>query len=298
MNQARRLLKKGKQALPDLSAGRSLSWKTGLVMLGVLSGCLVVVLMHKKVYEVFLQHQQYRVPMNRFHTASLSDWSDQVTRRVLDDIHGSSVSLLDPDGLREMKKRYEASPWVRTVHRIERKGLKKVKVRAELRRPVAVVSDDQGHWYIVDRYGVRLPGTYTAPPVRFGTVYRVNGFTGTPPASGERWSARPVRAAASLAYRLVTSDLRDRLDIAGIEVRGSHRDWEQGRGQLVFRTRRDVRVIWGGSGDQRSPWEPDADQKLKNLRLILRGSPNLRGLDQVKLQFGDPIISLHEQPRR
>ncbi len=292
MNQARRFLRQGKRILPDVSRVRQWNWHVILTTLGVALFSLVVVLMHKKVYAILMHQKEYRVPMDRLRTAKLDPWADQVTRKVLKDVHGPPVNIMKQDALEEIQRRYESSPWVRRVNRVERRGHESVKVKAELRRPAAAVSDRKGRWYLVDRYGVRLPGTYTSPPSSFGTVFRISGFAGSPPAPGEQWDARPVPAASSLAYRLLNSGIHKKLEVTRIEINGSRNDWEKGRGELVFHTRSNVQVVWGRAERQRGPWEPDAARKLRNLRLVLRGAPDLTGLEQVKLQYDDPVISL------
>ncbi len=273
---------------------RKLNWNAILTTSCCLMLGFVVVIMHKKIYDVMMNDPSYQLNMDQLQAASFPDWADgRVKRDVQEQLaSGSSLSVYDTHFLRKLTSRYEASKWVRDVRSIERRGLDGIKVALELRRPVAVIADRSGHKYLVDRKGVRLPGTYDTIPERFGTVYRIKGQALRVPEPGNAWNSGRIRAAVSVAAHLQRSQLSKALRVRYLELDGTVEDWRNGNGQIIIRTSNDKSVVWGGTEELGNPWEPSPNRKLKNLRRVLRGAPDLRGLKTVKLQFSDPIVSM------
>lgn len=273
---------------------RNLNWGAILTTACCLMFGLVVVVMHKKMYEVMMHDPSYQLKMDQLQAASFPDWA---SGRVKEDVQqklasGPSLSIYDAQFLRKLTARYEASTWVRDVRSIKRRGLDGVKVTLELRRPVAVIADRQGRTFLVDRKGVRLPGTYRNIPERFGTVYRIKGHALKVPEPGKAWKSGRIKAAVTVAAHLQRSKLSRVLRVRYLELDGSVEDWRKGNGQIIIRTSNNKSVVWGGTEEHGNPWEPSPNRKLKNLRRVLRGAPDLVGLKTVKLQFSDPIVSM------
>ncbi len=291
MNTAKRLWKRSIESLPYPAWFDRVNWKAvGAGTLGFFF-ILVVVLMHRKVYGLFLKKPEYQVNFGSLTTAQLPSWAgERVRSSIQKDLSGKQVSLLDDRMAERVREVYEQNPWVREVKSVSR-TLDGVNVKAELRKPVAAIRGPGTRWYLVDRSGTRLPGAYRNFPDQFGNVYLVTGFTTTPPDPGETWNDPRVPNAARLAAVLKYTGINEKMDINKLQVKGNDADWNNGRGQIIIRTEENVPVYWGRPPGQGGPGEPDVKQKLENLRRVLQGAPDLIGLKKVKLQYRHPIIS-------
>lgn len=293
MRQTKRIYQKGKRLIRSMGPPRDLNWNAILTTTGVMVFGLVVVLMHKKIYEMMMHSEAYQIRVQKLHAAHFPDWADgKVKESIQKDLSGPSISMYDPNLLVKVKQRYESSRWVRRVRTINRNGLTGVRVKLELRRPAAYITDREGRKYLIDRKGVRVPGVYNDIPDAFGSVYRIQAYATSTPESGEKWRSDRLQDAAYVAAVLQKTNLDRVLDVERIVLKGSARDWKQNEGRIILRTKNQKSVIWGGANKDDAPWEPSPRAKLKNLQTVLKGAPNLTGVKEVKLQFDDPIVSL------
>lgn len=186
---------------------------------------------------------------------------------VAAEIHGQP---LDGNALARAVGVLRHSPWVETVHRVERRSLDEVVVRADYRRPVAMVETRDGY-HLVDAFAVRLPGVYHPSHRRQLHLPLIVGLRTAQPLVGEVWADDTLRA--GLALRRVLAQTTILQEIASIDV--SHHD-ERGRTRLVLWTdqgrdlARSPHVIWGLPPGAESPYEPDLATKIARLAVVIR----------------------------
>jgi len=224
-----------------------------------------------------------------------------LTRRDLDEIRSvfaqlPSFSVFDP-GIRDrLEQAIRSSPWVRAVRRVERDLPDVAELTLEIRKPIAWVARGGRH-YLVDRHGVRLPGSYVRPVTGFEHPMPVihGDRLASPPAAGEKWEDDALREGIAMAielYRLYASPLGDQVRIEQIDVSGVGRRRE-GHSEIVLVTGSGVSIEWGSSPLYEGFGELSTERKLDNLALLCQGFPRLHGTGgRVSVRWDQPNVFL------
>ncbi len=137
------------------------------------------------------------------------DLPDELVEFARDDLYGSVSGLMSADWTddalcREMAARVEAVSWVAQVEYARRRGDGRFEVSCRYRRPFAMTQDGR-EFFLVDREGVRLPGSYqydSAWPL-------IQGASAPVPDAGQPWPGKDMKAG------LTVIDLIARMPFAG-----------------------------------------------------------------------------------
>lgn len=195
-------------------------------------------------------------------------------------------------------ERLAGSAWVAAVRRVSKQSDGRVKVRAEFRKPFAMIERD-GIAYLVDQEGVRLPLQYASSGLNRGGWLAIRGVASRVPELGRPWPGDDVAGGLKLARFLYRAETAGRTpfrdEIRAIDVRnfdGRKSQWA-GRLQLVTINPRSY-IHWGLPPGEEYDIESSAELKLAMLgelylaegHLPDQGPIDLRAEDGIAL--GDP----------
>lgn len=274
-----------------------LAWfmsKIGLTVAIVAVGSLLVMLVHRRIYAHLLNDETYMVNLEEFAIVTKPSWAGVGIERALTRVAPlrGKVSIFDEALVPRLVEYYESNPWVARVIAIEKEYPATVRVRLQLRRPLAAI-ESRGNCYLVDRQGVRLPGKYVydnLPRLPF-YVPKVVGVTSLPPEPGRRWDDPAVAAGTSVAEILVSEGLDKALRIVAIDVTNVDGRVNKAESEIVIWAEDNVPIQWGRAPNTNRFGELSVEQKVRNLKLVLMASPRLRGLKLVKVQFQRPTVA-------
>ena len=94
------------------------------------------------------------------------------------------------------------SGWVEKVHYVRRTGGGEFQISCRYRKPLAMVQHESG-FFLVERSGVRLPGTYRYDPAWL----LLQGIQQPPPSAGSRWVGEDLQAGLAVADVLLAEPL-------------------------------------------------------------------------------------------
>ena len=260
----------------------------------------LLLLVHRKVYDNFLNNNRYSIDFSNYNIAANPNWliDDEVKDSVNETMVCSiKASLFDNTLIPKLREHYAANPWVKEIKTIERRLPNDVKINLELRRPyVAIVKTYKGKdtYYLVDKNSVRLPGEYKTAPAMPLSLPIVTGIRNNPPVAGEMWKDKGLHSALDIVANLEANKLLEPLqlnyiDVANIEGKRNPRETE-----IVMWTKSKVRIEWGRNPATEKFGELAMADKIKNIKLVLEVCPELNGIKYIKVQFDQPYIALEK----
>lgn len=197
-------------------------------------------------------------------TVAFVDLPGELAGLAQADLHDAVAELLARDWTddrlsRQMAMQVESSGWVARVHYVRRTGVARFEVSAAYRLPVAMVQQNS-EFLLVDRAGVRLPGTYLYDPV----WKLVQGVVGPAPVAGTRWDSHGLRAGLTIVAALAQEPFGDQITAVLAGNVGGRRDPAKTHIELAT-DRAGGRIHWGSApGDEIE--ENTVEQKLAILR--------------------------------
>jgi hypothetical protein len=220
-------------------------------------------------------------PECRLELADVPEWLQnaqgeliQFEIRRMVGLHPRTV-LSDPSVCPWVEQQMRRSPWVKTVTRVSKYASGVVRAWAEYRRPLAFVQVGDTV-YLVDRDGVRLPGSYTLEEaVRtdkdiWNDWLRITGVSGSLPEEGQAWTGRDIACGLALVQFLREAQpgglipFRHLLRTIDVSNVGNLR---HPYGELQIRTIHPRSVIaWGVPLGEEAGIEPSPARKLEMLR--------------------------------
>lgn len=184
------------------------------------------------------------------------------------------LNLLSEEVLWEVEEGLSRTPWVKEVGRVEKVFPRSIRFSLVLRRPIAWVSRG-GSTHLVDTDGTRLPiSDRNAPEITHLPVIEGVPSSMPSPLPGARWHSRQVEAGIHVAVCLQAAAESDSKILAGvkrIDVRDAR---SKGRG-VVLITHDNRRLEWGKTPLPGEIPLISEEQKLANLRLVLRGEASV-----------------------
>jgi hypothetical protein len=186
-------------------------------------------------------------------------------------------SALDATLIKNMAETLKASPWVRSVQRIERIYQNSpgdtIQIYCEYRAPAAFLHHGN-KLYLVDSQGVRLPDTFPDKPlpeyVRDSkgkiTLRIVFGMTTPPPAPGEVWQGKDVMAGLDMVKTLFNEPYAR--DILSINVSNYAGRVNAMSPQIVLHTQYNTEIRWGEPILQDYHAEVKPERKIQRLQQI------------------------------
>lgn len=190
-------------------------------------------------------------------------------------------------GLHRAARALENSPWVQQVLQIHRPAGDRVTVRAEYRRPVALIEVPDGY-RLVDGQGVCLPGLYLEHQIDSLRLPVLIGVTGRAPRAGEKWSGSAVGGGLALVRLIEAEPYIDQVRAIDLGRRDT-----RGRMRLALCTRGGGVVRWGLPPGQEQSIESNAATKKQRLLEIYRRRGSIDGGGKVVDIFGADVFIHH-----
>ncbi len=166
---------------------------------------------------------------------------------------------IDPTLCEQVAGRLADCPWVESVKRVSKSDKPGwIRVQCDYRRPLVLVQHGE-YFYIVDEYGVRLPGVYGYEP---GWIL-VQGVSSTAPDPGEAWPGDDIAAGLRLARMILDQPYAKQVVAVSIHNYGGREDSYRSHIELVTDSAGN-RILWGSAPGEELE-ENSADQKLRIL---------------------------------
>lgn len=196
----------------------------------------------------------------------------------------AGATMFERDVCRRVAEAYAGNPWVEQVVSVQRRFPDRFEIALAIRQPVACVGRG-GRYYLVDRYGCRLPTPETPRPAAGYPL--IDGIATPPPAPGEVWSDECLADALRLGG--VLSSLFEahapRMRLASIEARRQARRYAgENRPDLRAWTTSGVEIDWGSYNESSTYFFPSAGEKREALerQLVKLPDPAAVGLISVR----------------
>lgn len=192
------------------------------------------------------------------------DLPDRLRPLAFDDLHKTLAGLTtgdwtSPTICQRMANRLADVGWVEEVASVRRNSQARFEIHCHYRHPFAMVQHD-GAFYLVDRSGVRLPGTYLYDP----TWQLVQGMDAGAPPAGARWQGNELQAALTLLEALQREPYKDQITAVLVENFNGRVDPHRSHVELAT-DRAGGRIRWGSAPGLEVAENPVA-QKLAILR--------------------------------
>jgi hypothetical protein len=256
-------------------------------------GVLMLVLIHRSVYAYLMNGDDYTIDLATLHVADRPEWAGD---GLVSEIKSTTpltgkMSIFDPDLTKNVTEHYQKNPWVAHVLSVQKEFPNTLRVKVEMRKPLVAV-ERKGEFVLVDRDGVRIPGSYVNVPKFSFTVCRVLGVRSTPPEAGKKWSDVGVDAAVGVASALVENRVDRMMTVNAIDVSRVGRGGRET--EIVLHAEDSVPIEWGRSPASREYGELTVNDKVQNLKGVLMSQPRLKGVARVKVQFDDPVVIMRK----
>lgn len=152
----------------------------------------------------------------------------------------------------------DRSPWVHTVERVSTAEPGVIVAHCTYRQPIALVQH-QEYFFMVDEYGIRLPGQYGYQP---GWPL-IQGVEQGLPEAGQVWPGEDIAAGVRLVKLLLSTPYREQVVAVLVHNYGGRLDPAKCHVELVT-DRNASRILWGSAPGEELE-ENTAAQKLSIL---------------------------------
>lgn len=193
----------------------------------------------------------------------------------------ASPSVFDRQALVDVSRRLKANAWVSKVRQVRRayrtSAGDTIEVDCDFRTPLALVYDNDGHYWFVDDKGVKLPEWFEPKELKqlmFAANGRVNlrvieGVRNPPPRSaGQLWLGDDLIAGLDLARQLNGQSFAEdvtRINVVNYAGRADNRE-----AHLVLVTKYGTEVRWGRPMNASDAFiEVKPERKLSAMRQIV-----------------------------
>ena len=219
-------------------------------------------------------------------------WATDKFINEINNIHGlkKKYNIFEKDLTKKIGAAYGNSPLISRVHYVERELPDRLKMKFELRRPVAIVKR-KGKEYLIDKDCVRLPGKfYIYPEEGDDPIYIISRKSVKVPRYGERWNDRSIEDGISILDYLKHNKIDKLLKITSIDVskvRGKRKD---GKIDVELWTKDGARIIWGCSASSGQVNELSNYEKLQNLLSVAKEEGvGLANMEYVDIRWKTPL---------
>ena len=137
------------------------------------------------------------------------DWATEEFVHEINNIRGlkNKYNIFEKDLTKKIVDAYESSPLISKVNYIERELPNKLKMKFELRRPVAIVKRKLKK-YLVDKECVRIPEKfYKYPEEGDDPIYIISRRSVKVPEYGEKWNDRSIEDGMNLLIYLKHNEI-------------------------------------------------------------------------------------------
>ena len=258
-----------------------LKWGTRAGAVGSLA--LIVLLVHRSVYNSLVARPEYRVKQAVSKVDVTPGWADPRTGEGVVHLRVSNEewSLFDDTLVARIGRAFEKNAWVKRVTTVERVFPDQLQVKFELRKAHLAILKPNG-LYIIDRDGVRLPGVYAEPPACESSV-RFTGLASVPPPAGQRWIDAEIGAALEMAALVGREPVFAKAKVATVDLANFGARLDKRRPEVALVTSNGCTIEWGRVPSSTNVAEAPLADKLENLRRVVETWPALEGRLCVKL---------------
>ena len=220
------------------------------------------------------------------------DWATDEFIHEINNIQGlkKKYNIFEKDLTRKIVDAYESSPLISKVNYVEREMPNKLKMKFELRRPIAIVKRSKKK-YLVDKDCVRIPEKfYEYPEKGDDPIYIISGKSVKIPGYGEKWKDRSIEDGINLLNYLKHNKIDKLLKIVSIDVSkiGSrHKDSKIG---VELWTKDGAKIKWGFSASSGQVNELSNYEKLQNLLSVaMEAGADLENVEYVDVRWKAPL---------
>jgi len=219
------------------------------------------------------------------------DWATDEFAHEINNIHGlkDKYNIFEKDLTKKIVNVYESSPLISRVNYVQRELPNRLKMKFELRRPVAIVKRKRKK-YLVDKDCVRLPKKFYNYPVEGDPIYIISKKSVKVPKYGEKWKDRSIEDGISLLNYLRHNKVDKLLKIVSIDVSKIGDRNKDGKIGVELWTKDGAKIKWGFSASSGQVNELSNYEKLQNLLSVaMEAGAELENVEYVDVRWKTPL---------
>ena len=219
------------------------------------------------------------------------DWATDEFAHEINNIHGlkDKYNIFEKDLTKKIVNVYESSPLISKIHYVQRELPNRLKMKFELRRPVAIVKRKRKK-YLVDKDCVRLPKKFYNYPVEGDPIYIISKKSVKVPKYGEKWKDRSIEDGISLLNYLRHNKVDKLLKIVSIDVSKIGDRNKDGKIGVELWTKDGAKIKWGFSASSGQVNELSNYEKLQNLLSVaMEAGAELENVEYVDVRWKTPL---------
>ena len=220
------------------------------------------------------------------------DWATDEFIHEINNIHGlkNKYNIFEKDLTKRIVVAYESSPLISKVNYVERELPNKLKMKFELRRPVAIIKRKRKK-HLVDKDCVRIPGDfYKYPEEGDEPIYIISRKSVKVPEYGEKWKDKSIEDGINLLNYLKHNKIDKLKKIVSIDVskiEGRRKDNKIG---VELWTKNGAKIKWGFSPSSGQVSELSNYEKLQNLLSVaMEEGADLGNMEYVDVRWKTPL---------
>jgi hypothetical protein len=224
------------------------------------------------------------------------DWATDEFAHEINNIHGlkDKYNIFEKDLTEKIVNVYESSPLISRVNYVQRELPNRLKMKFELRRPVAIVKRKRKK-YLIDKDCVRLPKKFYNYPVEGDPIYIVSKKSAKVPRYGEKWKDRSIEDGIDLLNYLRHNKVDKLLKIVSIDVSKIGDRHKDGKIGVELWTKDGAKIKWGFSASSGQVNELSNYEKLQNLLSVaMEAGTDLEDVEYVDVRWKTPLAKLNE----
>ncbi len=219
------------------------------------------------------------------------DWATDEFIHAINNIPGlkNKYNIFEKDLTKKIVDVYESSPLISKVSYVERELPNRLKMKFELRRPVAIVKRKRKK-YLLDKDCVRLPEEFYNYPVEGDPIYIISKKSVKIPGYGEKWKDRSIEDGINLLNYLKHNKIDKLLKIVSIDVSKIGGRRKDGKIGVELWTKDGAKIKWGFSSSSGQVNELSNYEKLQNLLSVVKeAGVGLENVEYVDVRWKSPL---------
>ncbi len=219
------------------------------------------------------------------------DWATDEFAHEINNIHGlkDKYNIFEKDLTKQIVNVYESSPLISRVNYVQRELPNRLKMKFELRRPVAIVKRKRKK-YLIDKDCVRLPKKFYNYPIEGDPIYIISKKSVKVPRYGEKWKDRSIEDGIDLLNYLRHNKVDKLLKIVSIDVSKIGDRYKDGKIGVELWTKDGAKIKWGFSASSGQVNELSNYEKLQNLLSVaMEAGTDLENVEYVDVRWKTPL---------
>ena len=219
------------------------------------------------------------------------DWATDEFAHEINNIHGlkDKYNIFEKDLTKKIVNVYESSPLISKVNYVQRELPNRLKMKFELRRPVAIVKRKRKQ-YLADKDCVRLPKRFYNYPVEGDPIYIISKKSVKVPKYGEKWKDRSIEDGINLLNYLRHNKVDKLLKIVSIDVSKIGNRRKDDKIGVELWTKDGAKIKWGFSASSGQVNELPNYEKLQNLLSVaMEAGADLENVEYVDVRWKTPL---------